>query len=61
MLGSVLNVHQEERSMLDFGPRTKELTADEETVEILEIIEGCDDYSDLNDDDTDYEIFEAEE
>ena len=47
--------------MLYFGPRTKELTADEETVEILEIIEGCDDYSDLNDDDTDYEIFEAEE
>ena len=39
--------------MNKIGPRTKELTADEETVEILEIIEGCDDYSDLDDD---YEV-----
>lgn len=31
------------------GPRDKELTLDEETVEILEIIENCDDYSDLDD------------
>lgn len=31
-------------------PRTKELTIDEETVEIIEAIEQCDDYSDLNDD-----------
>lgn len=31
-------------------PGTKELTLDEETVEILEIIEECEDYSDLNDD-----------
>lgn len=30
------------------GPRTKELTVDEETVEILEIIEECEDYSDLD-------------
>lgn len=29
------------------GPRTKELTPDEEMVEILEIIENCEDYSDL--------------
>lgn len=30
------------------GPRDKELTLDEETVEILEIIEQCPDYSDLD-------------
>ena len=35
------------------GPRTKELSLDEETVEVLEVIENYDDYSDL---DNDYEI-----
>ena len=35
------------------GPRTKELSFDEETVEVLEAIESCDDYSDLDDD---YEV-----
>ena len=32
-------------------PRSKALSSDEETVEILEIIENCDDYSDLDDQD----------
>lgn len=32
-----------------FGPGNKEMTVDEETVEILEIIEECPDYSDLDD------------
>ena len=31
-----------------FDPRSKMLSSDEETVEILEIIEECDDYSDLD-------------
>lgn len=36
--------------MVRFGPGTKEAhTTDEETVEILEIIEECPDYSDLED------------
>ena len=35
------------------GPKTKELTPDEETVEVLEVIENYDDYSDLDDDDYD--------
>ena len=30
------------------GPRDTNLTEDEETVEILEIIEQCEDYSDLD-------------
>lgn len=30
-------------------PRSKVLSSDEEAVEIIEIIEGCDDYSDLDD------------
>ncbi len=34
-----------------FDPRSKTLTSDEETVEILEIIEECDDYSDLDEGD----------
>ena len=29
-------------------PRSKMLSSDEETVEIVEIIENCDDYSDLD-------------
>ena len=33
-------------------PRSKVLSSDEETVEILEIIEDCADYSDLDNDDT---------
>ncbi len=37
-------------------PRSKMLSSDEETVEILEIIEDCADYSDLdNAEDTIYE------
>ena len=32
------------------GPRTKELTLDEETVEVIETIEQCEDYSDLDED-----------
>ena len=37
-------------------PRDKVLSEDEETVEILEIIENCDDYSDLDEPfDIDYE------
>lgn len=35
------------------GPRNKELSLDEETVEVLEAIESCEEYSDLNDD---YEV-----
>lgn len=35
------------------GPRTKELSFDEETVEVLEAIEDSDNYSDL---DNDYEV-----
>lgn len=35
------------------GPRNKELSLDEETVEVLEAIENCEEYSDLNDD---YEV-----
>ena len=38
-----------------FDPRTKTLTSDEETVEILEIIEECEDYSDL---DSESDVFE---
>ena len=44
--------------MIKFGPGSKVLSSDEETVEILEIIEECDDYSDLEDPETfeyDYE------
>lgn len=33
------------------GPNDKVLTEDEETVEILEIIENCDEYCDSDDDD----------
>ena len=36
------------------GPRNKELTIDEETVEVLEIIEGCKDQYDIDDDNGDY-------
>lgn len=32
-----------------YDPRTKALSNDEETVEVLEVIENCDDYSDLDD------------
>ena len=46
--------------MISYGPRDRQLTADEETVEIIEVIEDCDDYSDLDDDTVDYEIFEPE-
>lgn len=41
-------------------PRTKELSIDEETVEILEVIEQADDYSDLDDDDYKVSYFEEE-
>lgn len=34
--------------MIFVGPRTKELTTDEETVEVLEIIENCESFSDLD-------------
>lgn len=38
-----------------FDPRSKMLSSDEETVEILEVIEECEDYSDLdNQDETAY-------
>jgi len=37
------------------GPRSKMLSSDEETVEILEVIEDCADYSDL---DTETEAYE---
>ena len=37
------------------GPRSKMLSSDEETVEILEVIEDCADYSDL---DTETETYE---
>ena len=40
-------------------PRNKALTADEETVEVLEIIEDCNEYSDL--DDIEYEVDYSEE
>ncbi len=33
-------------------PRTKTLSSDEETVEVLEVIEDCDDYSDLDNEET---------
>ncbi len=33
-----------------FGPNDHDTSLDEETVEILEIIENCDEYSDLDDD-----------
>lgn len=33
-----------------FGPNDHEISLDDETVEILEIIENCDEYSDLDDD-----------
>ena len=46
--------------MIKLGPRDRQLTADEETVEILEIIEDCENYSDLDDDSVDYEIYEPE-
>ena len=38
------------------GPNDRTLTLDEETVEIIEVIENCDDYSNLDDniDDIDY-------
>ena len=35
-------------------PRTKALSSDEETVEVLEVIEQCDDYSDLDDNTPNY-------
>lgn len=35
------------------GPKTKELSFDEETVEVLEAIESSEEYSDLDDD---YEV-----
>ncbi len=41
-------------------PRTKALSSDEETVEVLEVIEQCDDYSDLDEDTPNYE-FDFEE
>ncbi len=31
-----------------YDPRSKVLSSDEETVEIIEVIEECDDYSDLD-------------
>ena len=34
------------------GPGSKVLSSDEETVEIIEVIEDCADYSDLEDEDT---------
>ena len=38
---------------MDFlGPNDKVISLDDETVEILEIIENCDEYSDLDDDDS---------
>ena len=37
------------------GPRTKELENADEIVEVLEIIENSDEYSDLDDDDL-YEV-----
>ena len=42
------------------GPRSKMLSSDEETVEILEVIEDCADYSDLDDNTPNYE-FDFEE
>ena len=36
------------KDMVFVGPRTKELTTDEETVEVLEIIENCESFSDLD-------------
>jgi hypothetical protein len=41
-------------------PRSKALTSDEETVEIVEIIENCDDYSDLDNNDEDTFIYDYE-
>ena len=38
------------------GPRTKELERADEIVEVLEIIENSDSYSDLDDDDDLYEV-----
>lgn len=32
------------------GPREKTYTVDEETVEVIEILENCENYSDLDDD-----------
>ena len=42
------------------GPRDRELTVDEQTVEIVEILESCDDYSDLDDDDNNEEYYVEE-
>ena len=42
-------------------PRSKVLSSDEETVEILEIIEDCDDYSDLDEDEASEYEFDYEE
>lgn len=41
-------------------PRNKELSLDEETVEILEVIEQSDDYSDLDDGEYEVEYLEEE-
>ena len=41
-------------------PRNKELSLDEETIEILEVIEQSDDYSDLDDDEYRVEYLEEE-
>ena len=41
-------------------PRNKELSLDEQTVEILEVIEQCDDYSDLDDGEYSVEYLEEE-
>ena len=49
----------EENLMFKFGPRDRQLTTDEETVEVLEIIEDCDNYSDL-DDDEEYQVYDTE-
>lgn len=38
--------------LMNLDPRTKVLSSDEETVEVIEVIEDCQDYSDLDTDTT---------
>ena len=48
------------KELIMMDPRNKELSLDEETVEILEVIEQCDDYSDLDDGEYEVEYLEEE-
>ena len=57
-----VKLNEGEQLMIKFlDPNTKVLSSDEETVEILEIIEECEDYSDLDNDDSTVYEFDYEE